>query len=105
MSLLLVALAACIAAAAAYELARRRFDVPADAEANGVDEAVQVAVDGAVAAALTPVTGTDAVVLAQASMEPARALLPAEPPVFASPGPGFAAAALAATGEPGPPNG
>ncbi|WP_186784188.1 arylsulfatase [Streptomyces sp. CBG33] len=59
----------------------------------------------AVAAALTPVTGTDAVVLAQASMEPARALLPAEPPVFASPGPGFAAAALAATGEPGPPNG
>ncbi|WP_371797518.1 aspartate/glutamate racemase family protein [Streptomyces albidoflavus] len=59
----------------------------------------------AVAAALTPLTGADAVVLAQASMEPVRALLPAEPPVFASPGPGFAAAALAATGESGPPNG
>ncbi|WP_436735802.1 arylsulfatase [Streptomyces sp. BBFR102] len=59
----------------------------------------------AVAAALTPLTDVDAVVLAQASMAPARALLPASAPVFASPGPGFAAAALAATGEPVPPNG
>lgn len=59
----------------------------------------------AVAAAAAQLTGTDAVVLAQASMEPARALLPARPPVFASPGPGFAAAALAVTGEPAPPNG
>ncbi|MFD4989897.1 arylsulfatase [Streptomyces sp. NPDC058374] len=59
----------------------------------------------AVADAVAPLTGTDAVVLAQASMEPARALLPGRPPVFASPGPGFAAAARAATGAPVPPNG
>ncbi|MEW1816263.1 arylsulfatase [Streptomyces diastaticus] len=59
----------------------------------------------AVAGAVAGLTGTDAVVLAQASMEPARALLPAAPRVFASPGPGFAAAASAVTGEPGPPNG
>ncbi|MEU6733413.1 aspartate/glutamate racemase family protein [Streptomyces physcomitrii] len=51
-----------------------------------------------VAAAAREVSGADVLVLAQASMAPARALLTGGPPVLSSPRPGLAAAARAVRG-------
>jgi hypothetical protein len=50
----------------------------------------------AVADAVDTVTGADAIVLAQASMAPARSLASTAVPVLSSPGPGLAAAAAVA---------
>ncbi|MEV6026854.1 aspartate/glutamate racemase family protein [Streptomyces sp. NPDC052036] len=51
----------------------------------------------AVALAVEAVTDADAIVLAQASMAPARLMARTDVPVLASPGPGLAAAAAAVT--------
>ncbi|MEU9517130.1 aspartate/glutamate racemase family protein [Streptomyces sp. NPDC048224] len=49
------------------------------------------------------VTGADVIVLAQASMAPAREATTVRVPVLASPGPGLSAAAAAYVGHPDPP--
>ncbi|WP_055491239.1 aspartate/glutamate racemase family protein [Streptomyces sp. TP-A0356] len=67
-------------------------------EAGDIDGYVR-----AVADAADMVTGADAIVLAQASMAPARYLTTTAVPVLSSPGPGLAAAAAAASGTVGGP--